>query len=178
MIPPLLIIAGIVAALLAVFIGLYDRLALARNAVRAAWMQIDVQLKRRHELIPALIEAVRGAMKQERELMETIMRTRQSAQGGIGLKAQAAAEGEVGRLLARLLASARKADDVRTNPKFAAIESELADIETRLADAQRVYNDAAKRYNAACEGFPSGLVATVACFQTIDLFETGEAGAA
>lgn len=178
MIPPLLIIAGLVATLLAAFIALYNRLALARNAVRAAWMQIDVQLKRRHELIPALIEAVRGAMKQERELMEAITRTRQSAQGGVGLQAQAAAEGEVGRLLARLLASARNQDDVKADPRFAAIQSELGDIASRLADAQRVYNEAAKRYNAACEGFPSGLVATVACFQTIDLFETGDAGAA
>jgi LemA protein len=157
---PLLLLAALLAWGVLIFNGLVG----ARNEVKNCWSQIDVQLKRRHDLIPNLVEAVRGYMKHEAGLLAEIAAARaraaSAAAGGMGGAAGVgAAEGLLGGLLARVFVAAESYPDLKASRNFLALQEELASTENRIAFARQAYNDAVGVYNTRRESFPGNLIA-------------------
>lgn len=167
-------VAGIVI-LLALFwvIGLYNTLVRLRNAVRNAWSQIDVQLKRRYDLIPNLVETVRGYMTHERETLEAVTRARNLAQGaaGAGVADRAQAEGQLSRALMNLFAVAEQYPDLKANQNFMALQEELVSTENRIGFARQAYNDAVMTLNNAIQMFPANLFAGLLGFKEEAFFQ-------
>jgi len=154
-------------------IGLYNTLVRLRNAVRNAWSQIDVQLKRRHDLIPNLVETVRGYMTHERETLEAVTRARNLAQGaaGAGVADRAQAEGQLSRALMNLFAVAEQYPDLKANQNFMALQEELVSTENRISFARQAYNDAVMTLNNAIQMFPANLFAGMLGFKEEPFFE-------
>ncbi len=169
------VIIGIVVVLLIVFIATYNRLVRLRNQVKNAWAQIDVQLKRRYDLIPNLVETVRGYMKHERETLEAVTQARnlaqQAASSGAGARAQAQAEGELSSALSRLLAVVERYPDLKANQNFLALQEELTSTENKIGFSRQYYNDSVLRYNNQTQMFPSNLVANMSGFKAGEFFE-------
>ena len=167
------IIIGIVVLSLLIFIGIYNSLVRLRNQVRNAWAQIDVQLKRRHDLIPNLMETVKGYMKHERETMEAVTNARNLAQGAIGkgVGAQSKAEGELSGALSRLLAVVENYPDLKANQNFLALQEELTSTENKISFSRQFYNDSVLGYNNKTQMFPSNVVANVTGFKAGEFFE-------
>jgi LemA protein len=167
------IIIGIVVVLLIVFIAAYNRLVRLRNQVKNAWAQIDVQLKRRYDLIPNLVETVKGYTKHERETLEAVTQARnlaqQAASSGAGVRAQA--EGELSSALSRLLAVAESYPDLKANQNFLALQEELTSTENKLGFSRQYYNDSVLRYNNQTQVFPSSVVANMTGFKAGEFFE-------
>ena len=166
---------GVIIAivLLIVFIATYNRLVRLRNQVKNAWAQIDVQLKRRHDLIPNLVETVKGYMKHERETMEAVTKARNLAQqlSSSGAGERAKAEGELSSALARLLAVAEKYPDLKANQNFLALQEELASTENKISFSRQFYNDSVLGYNNQTQMFPSNVVAGMTGFKAGEFFE-------
>jgi len=167
------IIIGIVVLSLLIFIGIYNSLVRLRNQVRNAWAQIDVQLKRRHDLIPNLMETVKGYMKHERETMEAVTNARNLAQGAIGkgVGAQSKAEAELSGALGRLLAVVENYPDLKANQNFLALQEELTSTENKISFSRQFYNDSVLGYNNKTQMFPSNVVANVTGFKAGEFFE-------
>jgi LemA protein len=167
------IIIGIVVLSLLIFIGIYNSLVKLRNQTRNAWAQIDVQLKRRHDLIPNLMETVKGYMKHERETMEAVTNARNLAQGAIGkgVGAQSKAEGELSGALSRLLAVVENYPDLKANQNFLALQEELTSTENKISFSRQFYNDSVLGYNNKTQMFPSNVVANVTGFKAGEFFE-------
>lgn len=160
----LLTIAAVIAVLVVWGIVIYNGLVGARNELKNCWSQIDVQLKRRHDLIPNLVEAVRGYMRHEAGLLQevTAARARAAQAGGGGMAGVAsvgAAEGLLGGLLSKLFIAAEAYPDLKASANFLALQEELASTENRIAFARQAYNDAAGAYNTRRETFPNNLIA-------------------
>jgi LemA protein len=141
--------------------------------VRNAWAQIDVQLKRRYDLIPNLIETVRGYMKHERETMEAVTKARNLAQslssGDVGARSKA--EGELSNALSRLLAVAERYPDLKANQNFLALQEELTSTENKISFSRQFYNDSALKLNNKIQMFPSNIVAAMTGFKLGEFFE-------
>ena len=141
------IVLGIIVILLFIFIGIYNGLVRLRNAVKNAWAQIDVQLKRRHDLIPNLVETVKGYRDFERETLEAVTKARnvaiQASQTGAGPAAQGKAEGELSSALARLMVVVERYPDLKANTNFLALQEELSSTENKVGFARQLYNDVA-----------------------------------
>jgi LemA protein len=167
------IIIGIVVLSLLIFIGIYNSLVRLRNQMRNAWAQIDVQLKRRHDLIPNLMETVKGYMKHERETMEAVTNARNLAQGAIGkgVGAQSKAEGELSGALSKLLAVVENYPDLKANQNFLALQEELTSTENKISFSRQFYNDSVLGYNNKTQMFPSNVVANVTGFKAGEFFE-------
>ena len=167
------LVIGIVVILLIVFIATYNKLVRLRNQVKNAWAQIDVQLKRRHDLIPNLVETVKGYMKHERETMEAVTKARNLAQqlSSSGAGERAKAEGELSSALARLLAVAEKYPDLKANQNFLALQEELASTENKISFSRQFYNDSVLRFNNQTQMFPSNVVAGMTGFKASEFFE-------
>ncbi len=169
----LYIVIGIIAVFLIVFVAIYNSLVRLRNQVKNAWAQIDVQLKRRHDLIPNLVETVRGYMKHERETMEAVTKARTLAQqastSGAGDRAKA--EGELSSALARLLAVAERYPDLKANQNFLALQEELTSTENKISFSRQFYNDSVLKYNNQTQMFPSNIVASMTGFKPNEFFE-------
>jgi LemA protein len=169
----LYVIIGVVAVLLIWFVFIYNGLVRLRNQVRNAWAQIDVQLKRRHDLIPNLVETVRGYMKHERETLEAVTNARNLAQkavgGGVG--AQSKAEGELSSALSRLLAVVENYPDLKANQNFLALQEELTSTENKISFSRQFYNDSVLKYNNKTQMFPSNAVASMTGFKASEFFE-------
>ena len=167
------IIVGIVVLLLFIFIGIYNSLVRLRNQVSNSWSQIDVQLKRRHDLIPNLMETVKGYMKHERETMEAVTNARNLAQGAIGkgVGAQSKAEGELSGALSRLLAVVENYPDLKANQNFLVLQEELTSTENKISFSRQFYNDSVLGYNNKTQMFPSNVVANVTGFKAGEFFE-------
>ena len=167
------IIIGIVVLSLLIFIGIYNSLVRLRNQVRNAWAQIDVQLKRRHDLIPNLMETVKGYMKHERETLESVTNARNLAQGAIGkgVGAQSKAEAELSGALGRLLAVVENYPDLKANQNFLALQEELTSTENKISFSRQFYNDSVLGYNNKTQMFPSNVVANVTGFKAGEFFE-------
>ena len=167
------IIIGIVVLLLIIFIGIYNSLVRLRNQTRNAWAQIDVQLKRRHDLIPNLMETVKGYMKHERETMEAVTNARNLAQGAIGkgVGAQSKAEAELSGALGRLLAVVENYPDLKANQNFLALQEELTSTENKISFSRQFYNDSVLGYHNKTQMFPSNVVANVTGFKAGEFFE-------
>jgi len=167
------VIAGIIVVLCIFFIFTYNGLVRLRNQVKNAWAQIDVQLKRRHDLIPNLVETVRGYMKHERETLEAVTKARNIAQQAIGsgVGAQAKAEGELSGALSRLLAVAERYPDLKANQNFLALQEELTSTENKISFSRQFYNDSVLNYNNQTQMFPSNVVASITGFKQGEFFE-------
>jgi len=172
------IIVGVVVILIILFIATYNRLVRLRNQVKNAWAQIDVQLKRRHDLIPNLIETVKGYMKHERETLEAITKARNLAQqaASSGPGARAKAETELSSALGRLLAVVENYPDLKANQNFLALQEELTSTENKLSFSRQYYNDSVLSYNNRTQMFPSNVVASMTGFKASEFFEVSVAG--
>jgi LemA protein len=175
----------IVLALLAVLVLgvavaaviLFNGLVVKRNRVQNAWSQIDVQLKRRHDLIPNLVNAVKGFMAHERDLLERVTQARANAiAAGDDVPARAAAENTLSQAVRSLFAVAEAYPTVRANENMLALQEELSSTENRIAFARQFYNDAVLEYNTAQQTFPAVLFAATLGFQPATPFEIDEPG--
>ena len=160
---------GVLGLALLYFIGVYNGLVRLRNEMRNGWSQIDVQLKRRHDLIPNLVNAVKGYMQHERSTLEAVTEARTAALQAQGPAAIGQAESMLGMALGRLFALAENYPDLKANQNFLGLQEELSSTENRIGFARQAYNDAATRYNTAREVFPANLIS--GGFERAELFE-------
>ena len=164
-----IIVVIVVFALLFVFS--YNGLVRLRNRVDNAWSQIDVQLKRRHDLIPNLVNAVRGAMDFERDTLTAVMDARSKALTATGPADAAQKEGQLSQALGRLLAVAENYPTLKANDNVKMLQEELSGTENKVGFARQFYNDIATSYNTAQQTFPSNLFAAGFGFKPAELFE-------
>ena len=172
---PLLIIVGVVAIVGLWAIVTYNRLIGLRNQKDNGWRQIDVQLKRRHDLIPNLVNTVRGAMEFERDTLTAVMDARSRAMAAAGPADASRKEGELTQALGRLFAVAENYPQLRANENVKMLQEELASTENKIGFARQFYNDIATKYNISRETFPSNLIAGSFGFTRADLFEVTDA---
>ena len=168
------IIVGIAALVLLYGVFTYNRLVRLRVRTENAWSQIDVQLRRRYDLIPNLVESVKGYAAHERELFEDVTRARAQAQAASGVQDQAQAENQLTRSLSRLLAVAENYPDLKASQNFLALQEELTGTESRIAFARQFYNDTVQALNTLIQSFPSRIVAGLGHFDPREFFEIDE----
>jgi LemA protein len=165
----LIALAGVIIIGLIV---LYNRLANLRNIVRAAWSDVDVQLKRRAELIPNLVETAKGYSGFEQQTLESVTRARTAATvSDMTPKQRASAEAELGERLQRMLAVVENYPELKASAQFLRLQEELSATETNIANARRYYNAAVRDYNTLIESFPSAIVATMFGYRKAEFFE-------
>jgi LemA protein len=180
-----IVILVIIAVIVFWVIQIYNRLVNLRNRVRNAFSQIDVQLTRRYDLIPNLVEAVKGYMKHERETLEAVIQARNTAVGAQqqaaadptdpdAIKALAAAETTLGGTLGRLFALAESYPDLKANQNMIQFQEELASTENKVAFARQAFNDSVMTYNTACENFPNNTIAGMFGFRLAEFLEIKE----
>ena len=167
-----LILVGIVVLLVIVVIAMYNSLVRLRNRIDAAWSQIDVQLKRRYDLIPNLVETVKGYAGHERQTLETVIQARQRAVDFTGgLEERAKIEGFLAQSLRSLFALAEAYPDLKANQNFLTLQEQLAGTENKIGFARQYYNDLARDYKNRVEVFPGNLVAGLFGFQAEPFFQ-------
>ena len=169
------IVLGIVALLVVAVVLLYNRLVTLRNRVENAWAQVDVQLRRRYDLIPNLVETVKGYAAHERETFEAVTNARARAQAAQGPAEQSAAEGILGQALGRLFAVAEDYPELQADENFRQLQDELAETENRIAVSRQVYNDTVLTYNTAIQTVPGLLIAGPFGFSRKEFFEVEDA---
>jgi LemA protein len=172
-----------IAIAVVVLFGLYvivifNRLVSGRNRVREAWSGIDVQLRRRSDLVPNLVEAVKGYAAHERALFEDIAAKRTSAMTATGVPGKAAAEQELQGALRRLLAVAEAYPALKANQNFLVLQNQLAELEDQLQMARRYYNGTVRDYNTSIQSFPDVLIARATGFHEEHFFQIDDAAAA
>jgi LemA protein len=167
------IIIGVLVLLAIYFVGIYNGLIRARNETKNGWAQIDVQLKRRHDLIPNLVETAKGYMKHEAKTLEKVVLARNQAVSARGPRQAGAAEGALTGALSGFFGLVEQYPDLKANQNFLALQEELASTENRIGFARQAYNDAATRYNNKREVFPASLIS--GGFEPADLFEIADA---
>lgn len=169
---PLIIVLVVIVLLALGAVGIYNGLIKLRNLVQEAWRQIDVELKRRHDLIGNLVETVKGYAAHERGTLEDVMTARSAAMsGGQGPAAQAASEGLLSQALGRLIAVAEAYPDLKANQNFLALQNELTSTEDRIASARRYYNANVRALNTKVESVPSNVVAGMFSIKREEYFE-------
>ena len=171
-----IIIVALIVFVIAMLIGMYNALVQLRNRVRNAWSQIDVQIKRRYDLIPNLVETVKGYKIHERETLEAVTKARQvaiAASGGVA--DQARAENMLTQTLRSLFAVVENYPDLKANQNFLALQEELTSTENKIGFARQYYNDEVLRLNNKIEMFPSNMVAGMFNFKRSEFFEVEEA---
>ncbi len=168
----ILVIVAIVVIVLVVVVAMYNRLVRLRNRSENAWAQVDVQLRRRYDLIPNLVEAVKGYAAHERETFESVTNARAAAQQAQGVAQQAQAENVLTAALGRLLAVAEAYPQLRATENFQQLQAQLADVEQNIAVARQVYNDTVLTYDNALETVPTNVVAGIFNFRERAYFET------
>ncbi len=173
---PALIALAIFVALIAVIvlwvIGIYNGLVRQRVATENAWSQIDVQLKRRYDLIPNLVETVKGYAAHERGTLEAVIKARQTAIDATGIKDQAQAENMLSGALRQLFALSERYPDLKANQNFSQLQEELTATENKISFSRQYYNDMVGQYNTATEVFPAALIANTFGFKHRDFFAT------
>jgi len=173
----LVLIVILVLIAIAVFgvIGIYNSLVGLRQTVRNAWSQIDVQLKRRYDLIPNLVETVKGYAKHERETLEQVVQARNAAVSAQGVQQQAQAENALTGALRQLFALSERYPDLKANQNFLALQEELATTENRISFARQHYNDSTATYNTRVQSFPANILAGMFNFTSEPFFEIEDA---
>ncbi|HEY3269550.1 MAG TPA: LemA family protein [Armatimonadota bacterium] len=166
---PVFVIALVVLALFV--IGLYNGLVARRNRVKTGWAQVDVQLKRRHDLIPNLVETAKGYMAHERATLEAVVAARQQAVNVSGVADAARAENQLTQTLRSLFAVAESYPDLKANTNMLALQEELTSTENKIAFARQNYNDEVNGYNTAIEQFPGSFIANSFGFQPSEFFQ-------
>ncbi|MGV0878553.1 LemA family protein [Martelella sp. FLE1502] len=174
----LIVIIVIIGALIGFVISLYNALVRARQTAEEAWSGIDVQLKRRADLIPNLVETVKGYASHERGTLEEVVEKRNKAQSVAAndVAGRAQAEGELSQALGRLFALSEAYPDLKANQNFADLQASLEKTESEIQMARRYYNGAARDLNIKVESFPSNIIAGQFGFQKRDYFEIEEPG--
>ena len=173
----IVVVAVVVIGLLLWALTAYNRLIRQRNQVRASWAQIDVQLKRRYDLIPNLVETVRGYAEHERGTLDAVVGARNSAinVAGAAPAARAEAENALSQTLGRLFALSEAYPNLKANENFLGLQSELAGTEDKIAYARQFYNSAVQTYNNSVQTIPTTVIAGIGSFGTESLFEAGGA---
>ncbi|HSM01438.1 MAG TPA: LemA family protein [Acidimicrobiia bacterium] len=167
----LIIIMAVLAVLILALIVIYNRLVRLRNRTDNAWSQVDVQLKRRYDLIPNIVETVKGYAAHERQTFEDVVRARAAAQDAATVEDQAQAENMLTGALRRLFALAEAYPELRASENFQRLQQELADTENKISVARQIYNDATLTYNNSVQTVPSNLVASMFGFRARAYFE-------
>ncbi|HYP22245.1 MAG TPA: LemA family protein [Actinomycetota bacterium] len=170
----MIVVLAAVGLLLLFLILTYNRLVKLRNRIDAAWSQIDVQLKRRHDLIPNLVETVKGYAAHERETLEAVVAARRQAVDATGVEQQAQAENMLTGALRQLFALAEAYPDLKANQNFLALQEELTGTEGRIAFSRQFYNEQTLAYDNARESFPTNVVAGAFNFEAREYFEAEE----
>lgn len=177
---PVIVVAAIVGVILFFTVGQYNALVKLRNRFRNAFAQIDVQLKRRHDLIPNLVETAKGFMKHERETLEAVIQARNAAESARasvspdnagGMETLMQAEGGLSSVMGRLFALSESYPDLRSNENMKQLSEELSTTENKVAFARQGYNDAVMNYNNKRETFPSNIIAGMFNFTAAVMFE-------
>lgn len=166
-----LITVGILVLLFVAAVGVYNRLVRLRNQVANGWKQIDVQLKRRHDLIPNLVNTVKGAMEFEKGTLEAVIAARNRAATATGPADAGRREGELTQALGRFFALAESYPQLTANQNVRALQEELAATENKVGFARQFYNDIVTAYNTAIQVVPGNLIAGFAGFRPAELFE-------
>ena len=172
---PIYIILAVAVFLLLVIIGLYNGLVKIRNRAKEAWSDIDVQLKRRYNLIPNLIETVKGYAAHEREVLEKVTEARTRAMEAKDLKEKEKAENALSNTLKTLFAVSENYPQLRASENFLELQRELRDTEDKVQAARRFYNSQVRDLNIKIESFPSNMVAAMFGFKKMEFFEMEEA---
>jgi LemA protein len=179
----LIVVLAIILLFVVIVIGMYNSLVALRNRYKNAYSQIDVQLKRRYDLIPNLVEVAKGYIKHERETLEAVTQARNLAYtagqqaartpgDASAMTALGGAEGQLTGALGRLFAVAESYPDLKANQNMLALQEELSATENKIAFARQAYNDSVMTYNTQREVFPSSIIAAMFNFQAASLFET------
>jgi LemA protein len=155
-------------------IGIYNRLVTLRNRVDNAWSQIDVQLRRRYDLIPNLVETVKGYAAHEKETLERVIQARNAAMSAEGVKAQGEAENMLTGTLKSLFALAENYPDLKANQNFLMLQEELSGTESKIAYARQFYNDSVMTYNTGQQVFPASMIAGMFGHTPREYFEIEE----
>jgi len=166
-----IILIAVIVVIALVFISYYNSLVKLRNQVKNAWSQIDVQLKRRHDLIPNLIETVKGYMTHERETLDSITKARSQAVQAETVGEKAMAEGELTRTLGKFNLVVENYPDLKANQNFLSLQEELTSTENKISFSRQNYNDQVLFYNNKIQMFPSNIVAGMFRFTEEEFFE-------
>jgi len=176
---PLLIGLGVLVVLALVLVGIYNSLVQKSVATKNAWSQIDVQLKRRYDLIPNLVEVVKGYAKHEKETLEAVINARnRAASAGSNVQEAAAAQNQLSGALRQLFALSEAYPDLKANTNFMALQEELSATENRIGFARQHYNDVVTNFNTGLMSFPANLFGALFGFKPADFFQLDAAEAA
>ena len=174
----LIVIVVIIALLALAVVLMYNRLVSLRNRCENAWSQVDVQLRRRYDLIPNLVETVKGYASHERQTFEEVTQARTAAQQAQGVAQQAQAENALTGAIGRLFAVAEQYPELRATENFQSLQAQLAETEQKIAVARQVYNDTVQTYDTAIETVPTNIIAGMFSFQRREYFEIEDAARA
>jgi LemA protein len=172
--PTLLIILGIIVLIAIIIVSLYNRLVKLRNNREQAFADVDVQLKQRHDMIPQLVDAVKGYMQHERGVLTEVTEARANAMKATSINDKIVAENRLSTALDGLKVAVEAYPDLKASQNFLNLQNEISDIENKIAAARRFFNSATKELNVATEVFPSNLIATLFNFKREPLFELGD----
>ena len=168
------IVLGVIVVIVLWIIMIYNQLVAMRQRVGQAFADVDVQLKQRHDLIPNLVETVKGYAAHERGTLEEVVKLRNSAMTAQGPAQQAAAENMLTGALGKLFALAEAYPDLKANQNFQQLQSELSDVENKIAAARRFFNNSVQEYNTGIQQFPAALFAAALGFTQRTFFDVGE----
>jgi LemA protein len=166
-----LVLLAVIAVVAFWLIGAYNGLVRLKNQVKNAWAQIDVQLKRRHDLIPNLVETVKGYAGHEKTTLENVIKARGAAVQAQGPAEQGKAEGMLSAALGRLMVVVEQYPDLKANQNFLALQEELTSTENKIGFSRQHYNDSVMTYNTRTESFPANIVAGMFGFKGEEFFE-------
>jgi LemA protein len=170
----LVLLLILIAVVIVIFIGMYNRLVTLRNRCDNAWSQVDVQLRRRYDLIPNLVETVKGYAKHEREVFEKVTQARAAAVNAQTVKDQSQADNVLTGALKSLFAVAENYPELKANQNFLMLQEELAGTEGKVAYARQFYNDNVMKFNMTQQVFPSSIIANMFNFKPRDYFQIEE----
>jgi LemA protein len=168
------IVLGVIVMILLWIVMIYNQLVAMRQRVGQAFADIDVQLKQRHDLIPNLVETVKGYAAHERGTLEEVVKLRNTAMNAQGPAQQAAAENMLTAALGKLFALAEAYPDLKANQNFQQLQAEISDIENKIAAARRFFNNSVQEYNTGIQQFPAALFAAALGFSQRTFFDVGE----
>jgi LemA protein len=166
-----IIMLVVIVVIVLIIMSMYNSLVSQRNQAKNAWSQIDVQLKRRHDLIPNLVETARGYMKHERETLENVTKARNMAQQAVGIPQQIQAENQLTAALSKFIMVTENYPDLKANQNFLALQEELTSTENKVGFARQFYNDAVQRFNTTVESVPTNIIANMFNFKQFDFFK-------
>lgn len=171
----LIVVVVLVVLLVAWVAGVYNGLVKLKNMVKDQWSQIDVLLKRRADLIPNLVETVKGYAGHEKETLDAVISARSKAVSATTPKEEMKANGELSQALGRLLAISEAYPELKANTNFMNLQEQLKETEDKISYARQFYNDTVLKYNNKCEMFPSGIIASMFHFEKAEFFQIAEA---